>query len=322
MAKRSRNTATKGNQRSASHSGFHFFNLYQNCPWKFFIKFYLRIVPLHTDEALINGAAFHEGKEVFYRTKSKKKALDKVEREIKDRKKEYSSDELYSRSLHRLPIMLDSWIEEKGFEDFETYNILEVEKEIHMEIPGTDGKIATMRIDLIAEDKVDGDLLIFDTKTSSSSHKTAYNGLILSDQVTTYWWGAEAYLGRHVDGFIGDITYWHKNSTDESKILNYRGDVILRSKKDIREIQDNYQNVVTEISQKTTALREGKFRPSQLFPRNTYYCYAYFRPCEYAEICRRNAILQGKVPRGFRRDRNLPNRTEMAYIDDITAGVM
>lgn len=322
MATRSRNTATKKNQRSASHSGFHFFNLYQNCPWKFFIKYYLKLVPKRTDEALINGAAFHEGKAVFYTTHSKDRALKKVKSEIKDRKHEYANEELYERSLQRIPVMLDSWIEERGWEDLEDYEILDVEREIHMEIPGTNGKIATMRIDLIVQDKVDGEILIVDTKTSSSSHKTAYNALIMSDQVTMYWWGAEAYLGKNVDGFLGDITYWHKSSTDENKILNYRGDVILRSKKDILELQDNVQNVVTEIAQKTEAVRSGMHRPSQVFPRNTYYCFAYFRPCEYAEICRRNAILKGQVPHGFRRDRDLKSRTEMAYIDDLTAGVM
>jgi len=79
---------------SGSWAGFHYHNLYQCCPRKFFFRFILRLQPEHTPYALVQGSAFHDAKEAFYKTADADAAIDAAETTITSRKNELETEEL------------------------------------------------------------------------------------------------------------------------------------------------------------------------------------------------------------------------------------
>ena len=62
-------------------------------------------------------------------------------------------------------------------------------------------------------------------------------------------------------------------------------DIIYRSKRDLKEWMEGMNSTISEMSQKAEAYY-NKYSEFGLFPRNTYWCSAYYRPCEFATICR------------------------------------
>jgi hypothetical protein len=280
------------------------------------IKYIARIIPTHTDKALINGYAFHEGKAKWYTTKSIKKSLNRVKTIIRERKDEYYHFDDYELALTAIPTLLSYWIKTYGESDFEDYKIIGVEKYIEIPIPGTKYKL-TMRLDAIVEDE-DGYLWLMETKTSSSSKSMTQEGLIFGDQITTYLLGMKyAYPNKPIAGAIGDIAYWHKKSQASGNVSNidcFREDV-LRTDRDFEEYQLSTAFVMNDLNSRVKAFQTGKYHPSSLFPRVTHYCRAFHKNCEYSGFCRQPIPLKGRVPyEGFRRDRN----SKHLRIDGIT----
>lgn len=320
MAKKTkqRNPALKKEQRSASHAGFHYLDLYCNCPRKFFLKYICRLEPKFLAAPLICGAAFHEGKRVFYTTKSKKKALDKCEREISTRKQEFYDEDAYERDLIRFPILLEKWIEELGYQDLEQMNFIMIEEEIQVPISGTNGFVATLRPDLVFSWKASpGNRYIIDTKTSSHSIRLTQQSLHYGDQATMYILGVTRHLGKSVMGLIPDIAYWNKNSAKHSNIACVRGDLIVRTERQLKEYEENVAGIFSEMSQKVAAFSTGKYSEHVLFPRHTYYCMSYAKQCEYAEVCRTKISMSGRAPLGFVRVPKSKKRKFMSYVEDI-----
>lgn len=312
--------AYKNRQRGASHAGFHYHNLYQCCQVKWFIKYILRINTKFTSTALINGAAFHEGKATFYTTGSRAKALRKVESEIRNRQQEFESEQEYRTTLERCPILLDYWIEKFGFEDLKRFNIIDVEKELIVRLPGTKN-VATVRPDAIVEEKGgDGDWYGMETKTSSFSIKTTEMGVHYGDQSTIYAWAARAHYKRPLFAIIPDIAYWNKQSTGEHNIKIVRGDLIQRSDRRIAQFVGGLVQLQNIISQKIEAYRQGA-DPYILFQRNTHYCNAFFKPCEYAEICDNDLTRVKRLPPGYKKDRTLIKPKLTDYVEDDLAGI-
>jgi len=291
-----------GIRRKGSHTGFHFFNLHQNCARKFFIMHMARIVPAFTAPPLIFGGAFHEGKAVFYTTKSMRKALAYVRKDIALRRKEYEYDDAYEAALYRCPILLEHWIDKHGESDLRVYKIIAVEHEIRMKVPGTEGFIVTMRPDAVVQHKKSGEYYIMETKTSSFSISLTADGVYLGDQATQYTWGVQEKMKLPVSGVIPDIAYWNKNSVKEENISCVRSDIVYRTKHDVDEYKRSVALILNEIAQKAAAFRTGKYEPTDLFPRNTYYCNAYMKPCEFANICRGGITMKGRAPEGFKRE--------------------
>ena len=312
-----KNPYTKKEQRGASPSGFHFYHLYQCCPRKFFIKYLARIEPTHTAAPLISGAAFHEAKAVFYSTHSLKKAVAKCEREIKSRKAEFYDSDRYEFDMLRYPLLLEKWIIKYGFDDLDNMNIHMLEEEISMPVPSTENFRMTMRADLVFSYKGDKDIYVMDTKTSSHSIGLTQDTLYYGDQATTYIYGVSEKMKRPVRGLIADIAYWHKNSTSPDKIQCVRGDLIVRTPKQLKEFMLNVSAVFNEISQKVNAFASGKYSEHLLFPRCTYYCMSYNKRCEYSDICRTQLSLKGRTPNGFRRTAKSKKASFSAYTNDI-----
>jgi hypothetical protein len=299
-----------------SSSGFHFFDLYGNCPRKFFIRYHARILPKYLDAALPFGTAFHEGKATFYNTKSITRARSTALRVLKSMKNQYEFSEDFDLDLFRAPILLEMWAYKFGFADLKSYKILGVERLFEIPLPRTKGYKITGRMDLIVED-AHGDIYIYDTKTSNSSWRLTEMGLYNGDQATTYIWAAKKlYPGRNIGGLIGDIAYWNRKAKDETNVRCYRTDLITRSNQDLADFEYSTADTITEIAQRSKAYKSGKY-PAAIFPRRTFYCNAYFRECEYMHICRTNITMSGRAPFGFIRD---PSK-KPTKITDLTTEV-
>jgi len=311
-----RNPTTKKAQRGASHAGFHFMHLYQCCPMKFFIRHVLRIDTIYIAAPLVTGSAFHEGKAIWYNTRSETKAKRKVEIEIEKHEDDYEYADQYERDLIRFPILLEKWIDEYGRRDLEDFEILGVEKELKVEVPGTNGFEMTMRPDLVYRDKQDKRLYVHDTKTSSFSKKITEMSVYYGDQATAYLWAVKENYDERPEALIADIAYWNKNARGEDNISCYRGELVIRSDSQIREFQEEVASIFNEISQKVAAWRSGKFSKTELFHRNTYYCNSYAKPCEYADICRTNIEEKKRVPPGFIRVPNSKKETIASFVND------
>ena len=306
-------------ERKGSNSGFHFYSLYQCCQRKFYLRMGPpRLEPMFIASPLLMGSAFHGGKALFYRTGNEKAALRLVRDELIDRKREFESREEYLSVLDRTPAMLASWIAEYGKDDLKHLNILDVEKAIKVPFPGKPGWHMTMRLDMVAEDRFDN-LLVYETKSTSWSMVATSMFVSLGDQATTYIGGAEHYYKRRVTAVVPDITFFSKAAKNESSIKNYRGDFVYRDPEHVKFFYRGMAQVASEITQKMRAVTNG--HDPAIFPRNSFYCVAYGRPCEFAEVCRMNLTAKSKVPTGFRKTPGKFRTPEIFdTVDDAIAG--
>jgi hypothetical protein len=290
----------EGEPRRESHSGFHMFNLYQLCPRKWYTKYVLGIIPFFTSPPLILGAAFHEGKAIWYLKKKENASLKTFTKEILSRKKEYELREDMDRDLERGSLMLASWIQEQGYRDLDIYNVLAVEEMIEATLPN--GFILTVRPDTCLETKSSSQVFIMESKSSGWRVDVTEMGVRYGDQATSYIWATkQKHPDWNIEGVVPDVTCWSKTSSRSDKIINYRGDIVFRKERQLWEFEQGVMGILVEIAQKTKAVKSGSFDPSQLFPRNTQWCVSYNRPCEYNEICRKD-LTSGKIPPGFKKD--------------------
>jgi len=293
-------------KRRESSLGFHYFNLYQCCPRKFFIKYFCRIVPKHIHPALVQGSAFHEGKAVFYTHKSKslqvrEKAAIQTALGILEESKDQLADEgIYKDLEFRLPNFLHFWIQEIGQHDLRNYKVLYVEKQLLVPIAGTPYSM-TIRPDTILQDRQHGQIYIMETKTSGFSIRVTTQAVELGDQATSYIFGARKVLGLDIYGCVPDVSYWNKNTMDVKNIKNERGAIITRDEYACSAFEKGVAQVLTEINQKALAYKKG-YDPWLLFPRNSHYCTSFANPCDYAGICYSACEKMKQLPSEFRRD--------------------
>ncbi len=306
-------------ERKGSNSGFHFYSLYGCCQRKFYLRMGPpRLEPIFTPSPLLIGSAFHGGKALFYRTGKEKLALTLIRDELKDRKAEFEDRDEYLTALDRTPAMLASWIAEYGKDDLKNLNIIDVEKSIKVPFPGRPDWHMTMRLDMVAEDRFDN-LLVYETKSTQWSMIATALYVSLGDQATTYIGGAEHYYKRRVTAVVPDITFFAKNAKQDSSIKNYRGEFVYREPEHVKFFYRSMAQAASEITQKMKAVYSG--HDPAIFPRNSFYCVAYGRPCEFAEICRMNLTAKSKVPPGFRKRAGRFKAPEIFEpVDDLISG--
>lgn len=302
---------TANRKTSASQSGFHFINLFQCCPRKFFIRYALKIDTKYIPEALVFGSAFHSGKAVWYKTKSESKAKRDVEAHIKFFKRDFESPQAFALALDRCPVLLGHWIDQWGVTDFKRFKFLSVEKEYRMPLPGT-SYFFTARPDAIVEDRQTKEVVVLETKTSASSIQLATDGVYYGDQATAYAWAVRHALGKKPSWIQPDIAYWNKRVTGE-KTQCIRSTMVFRTDEDIDQFIKGTTQLTLEIAQKVEAVKKRTHNPHVLFPRNTFYCNAYYRPCEFADVCRLD--LSKRLPPGFKKGKG--SISILSEVDDV-----
>jgi hypothetical protein len=312
----------KNKKRGGSALGFHFHNLFQNCPRKFFLRYLLRIKSKYVSAPLINGSAFHEGKETFYKTRSETKAITRAKTVVKESENLFESVEDYETTLFKAPTLLQHWILKFGFNDLDRFNFIAVEEEMKIPIPGIPDYYLTAKPDAIVRDKLDDSVVILETKTSSYSIRLTEDGVVSGDQATTYTWATEEYLKKKNISYnnklsvIPDIAYWNKQASSENNIQCIRPCMIIRTKKDLKEYQEGLKGLVLMIAQRIEAYKSEKYNQFTLFPRNTSWCLSYNRRCEYFDICRQPLKSKGKLPHGYLRERNNKSKTITSTVED------
>jgi len=288
---------------SASPSGSHYTNLFKCCAFKFYLRHVRGWKTPKTSSPLLNGSAFHYAKAVFYATGSPNEALKALSRFLVSVWKEYETEEERSLASIRLPFMISSWIEKFGNNDLKRYTFLEIEKEHRVILFG--GFSFTLRLDALVRDR-ESNLIILETKTSSWRPELAELEVFNGDQATAYIaCVSELYKTKLSKIYLlPDICSWPKKSTKTAQINNYRGELVRRDANAIEEWKIGTSNELAEISQKVEALKEHS--EYALFRRNTFYCTAWARPCEYINVCRQR-IAKDSIPYGFKEDLDLPD---------------
>lgn len=289
-------------KRTASPRGFHFINLYQCCPRKFYMTYVKGWRRKHVAQPLILGGAFHEGKAAWYLGKTEKACLRIAKEVVEASKDEVESDEVYNEILFRVDGMLHSWINTFGVSDRVQFKVLEVETELDVPI-GKTGFNMTMRPDAILKDKSTGLIYIDETKTSSFSHRVTAEAVYYGDQATAYLWGVGKMRKFKPYAVLPDITYWNKVTKDPRNLQNIRSDLVFRNEYQLELFENSMAQLFAEVNQKVQALK-GKYNPDTLFPRNSYYCLSYSTPCEFARICQQDVKSMKGTPDGFRKDRS------------------
>jgi len=284
-------------QRRESSAGFHFVNLYQCCPRKFYIRYFKRWKSQYTAQPLVFGSAFHEAKATYYSGKSEKEAIAVGMKIIEQSKKELASTDIYSDLKYRLPNLVHYFIEANGKLDKKQFKFLMIEKELKVSL-GNSGYVMTIRPDAVIQDRSNRMILIQETKTSGFSVRVTEQAVLLGDQATAYIFGVKKMTKYDVYGVLPDIAYWNKNTKDLANMSFPRGQIVTRDDFALDMFEKGMIQLFTEINQKALAYKKG-FDPVILFPRNSHYCTSFSTPCQYAEVCQSDLECRKVPPRGF-----------------------
>ena len=296
-----------------SYAGYHFYDLFNTCKRKFYIKYGLGYRPTRTKSPLAFGSAFHGGKAEWYRTRSKPKALKAATEQHQVFRGGYDN-ERFALDAERLVILLDSWIEERGRPDLVRYRIIEVEQQHKVTLPN--GFVLTFRCDAFVQDKGTGACYLMETKTTGWSASGTVSAVEMGDQATLYLWGMKqvaAKLGLRIRGVIPDVSYWNKQSHNPLTIQHRRGDLVMRTQRDLVEFELYTVDTLVDIAQRMRGVMDGTHHPLMAFGRCTAWCNSFSSPCEYADICR-TWLTAAHVPSDFTRD-PWKKRSELLAMD-------
>lgn len=300
-------------KRRESASGFHYVNLYQCCPRKFFFRYVKGWRPKQTPQALVFGSAFHEAKATFYLKKSEKRAIEVGMGVLEEARAEVGDEAISKEMAWRLPHLVHYWVERLGQSDLAAYKVLAVEKQLEVPIKGTPW-VMTIRPDAILQCKSTGLKFVMETKTSGFSHRLTMEAVVLGDQATAYLWGVQKMLYPDVYAVIPDVAYWNSRSRDLGNIQMVRGDIAMRGEFAIEMFEMSMAKLFTEVNQRMAAVKTMDERV--LFPRNSYYCLSYSKQCEYAMFCLESTKGK-KCPHGFSQDKGKKELGDL--VDDSIA---
>ena len=272
-------------------AGFHFYNLYQCCPYKFYLRNVRGLDTESRSAALIRGDAVHQALEKLYESGNLDEAVELGKRIIEAANLEFYDDVTYEKELTNVEEMIASWAQSYGVADFETYENFALEQEL--ELPLGDGKRVTVRIDKIGFRSDRSSVDLFDYKTTTFSKDNTERGFAWSDQPTLYIAAVKKVLGLEVEAIYCDILYKHSRAKAPQP---WRGMPVTRSDLEVTQALESVKATFLEIDRKVSDVTEQRTAPHEAFPRNTYYCNAYFRLCEFAPVCRLSNGMDEEIP--------------------------
>lgn len=268
-----------------SRAGFHFLSTYQGCRWKWYINHYRHIKPLKVSRYLTFGSAFHAAKEAFYRKQIHDEgafveaglAVLIAERDA------YEKSEQWDEDMVKMDVMASKWWQTFADVEFDTYDILAVEEEMLIQLPGD--FTMTVRPDVVVCEKATGIVYAFETKTTSRSVPEMARSVACQQQVDAQLLGIKAWMKARslnvttLGGVVPDIVY-----SRQSVCRAERTTPINRSVKELADAQLSFSGLFSEIGQKVQALDAKEMPPEVLFDRNGAWCSQF--GCEYEQICR------------------------------------
>jgi hypothetical protein len=296
-------------KHGATHSGFHFIEEFKNCKRHWYIGNLIGFQPEKKPFMLLFGGAFHAGKAAFYKKRDIEAGVRTFKAELKSSRPQMEEPEkFYPFLLERGPLMLRRWADTHGYNDLSNYKVLAVEKILEVRLPN--GYLLTVKPDAVLQAS-NGNIYIFETKTSFFSANLQEDVVALGDQATTYLYAWGKATGKTAAGVVPDIIYWNRNSRKSEDIEIRRGSLITRSKRELLEFQDGVMSDLMDMSARVRGL--AKTNAASMFPRTTSHCIAYNRRCEYADICREDVKDIKYPPGGFIRE-TFPGKTKLKNI--------
>ena len=284
--------------KGPSAAGFHFYNLYQCCPYKFYLRNVRGLDTMWKGPALIRGDAVHQGLELFYKTGILGDAVDLASFVVEESALDMQDDtgELMEKVQKTAAEMVRAWAVGYGEADFSNYEEFALEQEAEIPLLDKDGKETgkrvTVRIDRLGR-TADGKWDMFDTKTSTFSKDLTEKAFAMSDQPTLYVAACEKALGIKVRSVFCDIAYFHSRA---KKSEPYRSMPIERSELEIQQTLESIRETFLDVDQRVDDVLMQRKQPHEAFPRNTHYCMSYNRMCEFASICRLSNGIDEKIP--------------------------
>lgn len=283
--------ASVANDHHESTAGWHFLNTYQNCRWRWYLKYIKGYEPQFTGKALLFGSAMHEVGEAFYlnpgMTRDEFTRLGSML--VASKKGQYEKDEDFEADLARMPIMAGAWYDKWALSDMENYDILEVEQEHVIDLPG--GYKMTVRPDTVVRHKSTGLVNALERKTTASSVGGMTKSVSCQSQVDVQTIALTSKYGKDFAGVVPDIIYRRAQGPCQCE----RPPAVMRSARELAESKLNFAGLFKEITQKSLAIKDPSVPPELLFDRNGAWCAQF--GCEYLGICRQR--LNDKVPVGF-----------------------
>jgi hypothetical protein len=286
---------------SASPAGIHFIQSYKQCNRWWMFKFKYGLTPLLTSVALLDGAAFHLGKETWYKSKGDgKKAVANYKRYMEENYTDADDQELMRVRYKKSQVLLNLWFDKFGEHDLSAYKVLMIEKPFELALPQKD-YIFTGRIDLGLMPKDKSYITLLDTKRTGFSVRETNIAFTLGDQITGYTWAAQALFPQYKVPIVGlaDIAYWNDKSNDQGNIELFRTEEIERTPEAIEDFKQYTVNAFIELAQKLKYCGNDVKKLYSVFGRTTAWCSAFFRRCDYANICMKHIKVGEKVP-GFK----------------------
>ncbi len=273
-------------ERRESRAGYHFINLYQQCPRKWFLHYGLGLLPTKTGKALIYGKAWHEACGDYYVKRSLDAALALGLGEIEACRAEYKVLDDYVVDQAKMRKLLPLWVQWVDGVLAE-YNVVEVETPYEIKL--VSGATMTIRPDVVLEHKTTKTIVIGEHKTTSYSIDNMINTVDCQDQATAYSWGlckARPDLAPRFGGVLLDVAYVRVTSGKLSETAKIDSALIHRTKRDFAEFELSMAGLFNEVGQKYLAWRTdpGRNPVPVLFPRNGNTCSLF--GCEYSSICR------------------------------------
>ena len=279
--------------RRESPSGYHFYCLYHQCPFKWALKYVYGLLPVFTSVPLIKGGIVHDATEVYFTNNwDIKAATDSIKEGFAERTPEFADKSLIPDLRNDAILMLKEWDNQFGYEK-DLYKVVEVEKEHTFKIGPNKDFIFTVRMDRVMVSKETRFLEVRDTKTTGYSIGKSFQGADQEDQMTAYLWAAEKLWPKVVTKMVYlDILY------KRGKVVKTeRCGPIYRDKWDLGRFELELYGLINEVSQKYLALESLPL--PVLFPRCGLVCSVF--DCEYKDICR-TPLKLGKKVIGFKHD--------------------
>lgn len=281
-----------------SFLGGHFISLYQECPWKFFLKYILGYIKPTEQRYFVRGQALHSGIEHYLTSSVKNPDITQLIPLAYMNMHRDEITETFNDDIELVLMMITEWIDQYHTQDPDNLYYEEVECEQQHIITLSNGFPITVRLDRLVRSKTTGRLIVIDTKTTKNNMSNVIQSMTMDNQGLMYLYAVEQIYGEKPAGIIVDII--------QGKLLKYRKEAnVFRSKLitfsnyAYLQWEMNIIGLLSEIAQKTKTFYDNALPPEFLFPRSANKCS--FMGCEYSDICRRHPSYD-KIPPGYSRD--------------------
>jgi hypothetical protein len=284
-------------EKRESTSGYHYYESYLDCPYRWYLKYFIGLKPKALKKALFFGSLLHESLEAFWKSdrdieKAKERFLDFYTENVSklSENESYEANDMKLRGERFLELFPDFVEKEYPREKF---TLLEVEESHLLDLYNKDGiQIQhSIRPDLVLLEKESQTAFVLDYKTTSFSKQSAFKAFASGDQATGYLWGLSKVYPDIKLFLAKPIIFYSKGNVVEIADLGE----IRRTSYDLQRYQMNMLGLIMEISSKVDSL---SVYPSELlFPRHGAFCGMF--GCEYEDICRLKINSKDDIPLGF-----------------------